>query len=46
MVCKRVIAKEGETVLVHSGSCFGGRLESVPQGHVWLEGDNASNSTD
>lgn len=22
------------------------RLERVPQGHVWLEGDNASNSTD
>ncbi|CAM9500305.1 unnamed protein product, partial [Sphacelaria rigidula] len=46
MACKRVIARDGETILVYSTSCFGGRRESVPQGHVWLEGDNASNSTD
>lgn len=39
--------QEGETVLVHSRSWLSGeRLQTVPPGHVWLEGDNASNSTD
>lgn len=37
----------GETVLVRSKSWYtGDRPERVPQGHVWLEGDNADNSTD
>ncbi|CAM9605971.1 unnamed protein product [Scytosiphon promiscuus] len=45
-VCKRIIALPGETVLVQSRSWFNGRPELVPEGHVWLEGDNPSNSSD
>jgi len=43
-VCKRIAATEGDVVL----SEFKGRRVqiSVPEGHVWLLGDNASNSTD
>lgn len=41
-VCKRVIALEGDTVHMpgHRASV------QVPQGHVWLEGDNPHNSVD
>lgn len=39
-ICKRVLAMPGDKVRK-------GFLASVvPQGHVWLEGDNKSNSTD
>lgn len=45
--CDGRSTQPGETVLVRSRSWYtDGRLEYVPQGHVWLEGDNASNSTD
>lgn len=36
----------GETVVVRSRSWFNDRPEHVPEGHVWLEGDNPSNSSD
>ena len=36
----------GETVVVRSRSRFNDRPEYVPEGHVWLEGDNPSNSSD
>ena len=39
--------QQGETVMVPSRTWFNGeRPEFVPPGHVWLEGDNATNSTD
>jgi len=44
MMCKRVLAKEGEEVYVdprHSDA----KLQ-VPQGHIWLQGDNMVNSMD
>ncbi|CAM9232378.1 unnamed protein product [Pylaiella littoralis] len=46
-VCKRIIGLPGETVVVRSrSSWFNDRPEFVPEGHVWLEGDNPSNSSD
>ena len=42
-VCKRVVALEGDTVTPAHDP--GGAL-TVPNGHVWLEGDNAQDSTD
>ncbi|GAA6058547.1 hypothetical protein JCM10212_006986 [Sporobolomyces blumeae] len=47
-VLKRVIGMPGDTVCVDP-SGERGRVDEwckVPQGHVWLAGDNASNSTD
>jgi len=43
-VCKRVAATEGDVILTE----YKGRQlrVSVPEGHVWLLGDNQSNSTD
>lgn len=40
------LPQPGETVLVQSRSWFNDRPELVPEGHVWLEGDNPSNSSD
>lgn len=40
-ICKRVIGLPGETVKVGFAS-----YKSVPRGHVWLQGDNNSNSLD
>eukprot|EP01066_Platyproteum_vivax_P020616 Platyproteum_vivax@DN8548_c0_g1_i1.p1 len=51
-VCKRVIAKEGEAVRaevrgLYSLSNFGAQMEmTVPKGHLWVEGDNPSESYD
>lgn len=39
-ICKRIFAMPGDKV--RSGFV----INVVPQGHVWLEGDNKSNSTD
>lgn len=48
-VCKRIAALPGEVVCVrHEGhdGYFSQTYNVVPQGHVWLLGDNAANSTD
>lgn len=46
-VCKRVLGKEGDHIQVPKAGNFGGELVvKVPKGHVWLQGDNANNSTD
>ena len=44
-VCKRIRAIEGDTVTMNT---FQPRKMTikVPKGHVWLEGDNSTNSTD
>jgi signal peptidase I len=44
-VCKRIRAVEGDTVKM-STYFNNKKISKVPEGHVWLEGDNPSNSTD
>lgn len=41
LLTKRVVAIEGDWLFSRDG-----RLVRVPRGHVWVEGDNASNSND
>lgn len=41
-VCKRVTGLPGDQVLLSGG----GKMITVPDGHVWLEGDNPGNSSD
>jgi signal peptidase I len=47
-VCKRVLGLPGDQVLPERvlGSGVRGRLVVVPDGHLWLEGDNPANSAD
>ncbi|KXN71698.1 LexA/Signal peptidase [Conidiobolus coronatus NRRL 28638] len=45
VACKRVIAKEGDEIC-RDPSQNDYTLGKVPQGHIWVQGDNASNSTD
>ncbi|KAL1505616.1 hypothetical protein ABEB36_005140 [Hypothenemus hampei] len=40
-ICKRVVALQGEKIKTGFAS-----YEVVPIGHVWLQGDNTTNSTD
>ncbi|KAL3266998.1 hypothetical protein HHI36_011146 [Cryptolaemus montrouzieri] len=40
-ICKRVKGLPGDKIHTNYG-----RTEIVPVGHVWLEGDNSTNSTD
>ncbi|KAK9807296.1 hypothetical protein WJX73_009528 [Symbiochloris irregularis] len=47
LVCKRVLGLEGDFVKVAASTYLGpARTVQVPAGHVWLQGDNALNSTD
>ncbi|XP_063992408.1 mitochondrial inner membrane protease subunit 1 [Diachasmimorpha longicaudata] len=39
-ICKRIKAVEGERVR------YGFTTYLIPEGHIWLEGDNSSNSAD
>lgn len=41
-ICKRIVGLPGDKVKGH----FPKRSQYVPRGHVWLEGDNSSNSAD
>lgn len=43
-ICKRIVAMPGDSI--KSGFPFPRRSQMVPRGHVWLEGDNHSNSAD
>lgn len=48
-VCKRVLGLPGDVVQVGdpiAGWAGGSEGLPVPRGHVWLQGDNARNSTD
>ncbi|KAL1915472.1 uncharacterized protein VTP21DRAFT_6596 [Calcarisporiella thermophila] len=44
-VCKRIIGMSGDIVCVDP-SKDPHKYVTVPRGHVWLQGDNMSNSTD
>ena len=39
-ICKRVVGVEGDTVM------HGRKQVHIPQGYIWIEGDNKSNSND
>ncbi|KAL4709356.1 hypothetical protein ACJJTC_007088 [Scirpophaga incertulas] len=41
-ICKRIVGMPGDSIKGH----FNIRNQVVPRGHVWLEGDNTSNSAD
>ncbi|XP_029644751.1 mitochondrial inner membrane protease subunit 1-like [Octopus sinensis] len=41
-ICKRLVAFEGDCIFNDIDNSF----QYVPRGHVWLEGDNKSNSSD
>ncbi|XP_049574390.1 mitochondrial inner membrane protease subunit 1 [Syngnathus scovelli] len=45
-ICKRVIGLEGDKVCTSGPSDLFNTHTFVPKGHVWLEGDNLTNSTD
>lgn len=40
-VCKRILGLPGDQVLLSNG-----KIETIQDGHVWLEGDNPFNSSD
>eukprot|EP00051_Salpingoeca_urceolata_P023024 m.386265 g.386265 ORF g.386265 m.386265 type:complete len:193 (-) comp20053_c0_seq6:131-709(-) len=44
-VCKRVVALEGDRVCTNPTS-WPPKYKTVPRNHVWLQGDNLSNSID
>jgi len=46
-VCKRICGMPGDVVTVQPAHSFQSiRHHVVPEGHVWLQGDNLANSTD
>ncbi|KAF0462333.1 mitochondrial inner membrane protease subunit 1 [Gigaspora margarita] len=44
-VCKRIIGMPGDRVCIDP-TAANRRYITVPSGHVWIQGDNMSNSTD
>eukprot|EP01041_Mallomonas_annulata_P000469 gene469-877_t len=47
-ICKRIAGLPGDTIAVKKEE-FGyirNTITTIPRGHVWLQGDNPSNSTD
>merc|ERR1712166_769538 len=44
LVCKRVVALEGDSVITNQSATFGCTNVVIPDGHVWLAGDNTANS--
>jgi inner membrane protease subunit 1 len=46
LVCKRLIGLPGDIICIDPSSKGKLAFTVVPLGHVWLQGDNASNSTD
>jgi signal peptidase I len=45
-ICKRVRGTANEIILNYPSNSANPRLVRIPSGHVWLQGDNAANSTD
>ncbi|XP_004067284.1 mitochondrial inner membrane protease subunit 1 isoform X1 [Oryzias latipes] len=45
-ICKRVVGLEGDKVCTGAPSDLFKTHTYVPKGHVWLEGDNLTNSSD
>jgi len=45
-VCKRVLGLPGDQVLCTRHRSQRHQLQTVPTGHIWLEGDNPANSSD
>lgn len=46
LVCKRLVGIEGDVIHVPSCDTFKERLVTIPNGHVWLQGDNLKTSRD
>jgi len=57
LICKRVLGTPGDVMLAEDPSLFDAALPEeereirfrkviIPPGHIWLEGDNSSNSSD
>lgn len=48
MICKRILGLPGDQVILSPDQAekFGKRLLVIPDGHLWLEGDNPLNSSD
>ncbi|KAF8510198.1 peptidase S24/S26A/S26B/S26C, partial [Hysterangium stoloniferum] len=45
-VCKRVIGLAGDVICVHPERSISVQHVVVPKGHIWVTGDNMSNSRD
>jgi mitochondrial inner membrane protease subunit 1 len=46
LICKRLIGLPGDTICIDPTSKNNHMFIQVPAGHVWLQGDNITNSTD
>jgi len=44
-VCKRITAEAGDVVIMRQNE-YMQEVAAIPEGHVWLAGDNSHNSTD